>query len=1310
MVVSQKGTRRLWSSGNRSSSRNSQATSTKTDGEVPKLSLDSTSSTGRRESTPSDGSGIKRSVSHSGSTSKMNSTGSPSKLPSILSGGQTSGSTASPQKVTIAARQNANEQTNIPPLAAVAAATGDSAAITAVAKMRGSLNMVPVNLKEAAVDSPSFRAYCEYMDGVVNEIEQWLENFSHLIDELNAEMNNVKVKVNDILGVFPPSFANSGVLSQDYTSLLFGRYAQLTHQMWTDIMSTYRAHEQRIKDAPSKTVFSEYHKKRVQFLTEQKQFDEKFYAYMAMNKNSDPEELRKAVYAVFEARKRYKRASFALSIALNCIGCESTTILINNLSQPFKIKQTGFQYSGVGTLDARVEMHRLSSFARRLRATTAQLPVELEQVADDLISQFKQNEKPSKDLKDYQEFTADPTIGLDTPKMGWVLFKFPRQNEWLPRWLFVSNGVLGWLGLSSNKTFVQDSAKYSAGDCEIESMPQSPRRFVFSVKLPDQQESIEVQATSKADLSEWLSVFKYVRRTSAAIDKDIVLPPLQTDLSLKDEIGANDKGRKTKDNINLNSEIDRRLKESMSFQCRHSAMISSSTLGQSAHGFPVSSIISVKPMPTSHFQEASIAYWYIKPQGFPNSITSNYWGTIDWISRERRNYFNYQQISPHYPSWYPLRMIYQDGDMRAALEQSDAQRAGPENLLLMLLRGSVKVSSTREIPARLYVTSRDIFLYIAWGGFVSIHSISLSRLLETDVKPYVDYDEMFLVCQSEDGTTDTYPMRFYIDSAALAKRRLDFLVNNRRGDSPRDPKYLLEQISAMGDEHAELTCRYDSEEGLNLPSQDSATPPSSSDSNAENSVKPDTEDYNPTIRRMVAKYLRCGIESPLTESNGRDAWAGQEPQTQMWKLAEDVYPCSSTVLFHVIFGDKSQVFHELWPEVEPKIGPWVLRRSHVERLIHENGMPLLSKTGMRSDKDAERVSLQRVISSDSADVYIVNERRAGWELPAGSIFNITYNYRIFSTENGSIIRIYGQIVWQNEIPRSAEFVDLAAHEVAKAHVRRMLVATRKYAAKPPNGTHLNSKVIELFGRVRPTKTVQSLRRDVSYTKVHRSQVLKAFVFRFSIWSFKYTLALLSASVRTLRSLSWPQFWGIIFMIFSVLLNIYLSTRATFSFWAVWYMKNYQQTSADVLLPAEGLISKHEISMKELNEAVSSGTLFQPTNLMANNSCGIRFLDAINITSSYEDAPITLESVSQDMGERIAHLRTQVAFERSKLMAEIRLLNAYETELLKREWTDWVAGELKLCADTRSVLHLLDIDVLSRMREYCLSCEEVSKLL
>lgn len=1263
-----------------------------------------------KESTPFERrSSLKKISSQNRSPSKSTSGSSPPKLTSASSGSKTNGSTLSPGTGRAGIKEGSNESAQTPSVAAVAAATGDSAAVNAVTKMKGHMNVVPIGLKEAAIDSPSFRASSEYMDHLVMNVEQWLDKFCGLLVELNSEMNGVKDKVNEMLGIFLPSFANSGFLAQDYTSLLFGRYAQMTHQMWSDIISTHKAHEQKMKDAIEKakrSIFAEYHSAREMYIVEQKNADEKFAAYMAMNKHTGPEDLRKAALAMFESRKRYKRASFDLCIALHCVKSETTILLLESLSQPFRIKQCGFQYSGVGTLDARVEMHRLNALSRRLRYTTSSIKEELIEVSDDIMAQFTSKEMPSIELDVYREYTASPCAPVGVPKLGCVLLSFPRQNKWVPRWLFVSNGVFGWTGLSPDKTYVQESFKCSAADCEVECLTQCQRRFVFKVVAPGRHSSVEIQAISKQDLSEWLAAFKYYRRTSAADDKEIVLEPFLAEYQLNDDDLTGDRPVKTaKVRENLGMDVERRLKESIRFQVAHSALITSSTLGQSAHGLPVPSILSVKPMPTARFQEAAIGDWLAKPEGFPNALTSNFCGTIDWISKEKQTEFNYQDSYPRYPSWYPLRMVYQDGDMRAALERSSSHFGVQEDLLLMLLRVTVRLNGNKELPARLYVTSRQLTFYLCWGGFVSVHSVDIGNIVESDVKPYIDYDEMLLVFQGDDGSTDTVPMRFYIDSAALAKRRLDFLITNRRGDRPKEIEWLLEQISAMGDEHAELSTSHKNDDSFDFSSNTAPDYSSSVNSSSKLSISSKSESDHPAIRRLLANYLHCSAANP-SEDAGQHATAGRDNQWQLWKLGEDVYPFPATIVFHAIFGDKSSLFRDMWPELDPQIGPWVLRRNHIERLIHEAGMKLPGQTTY-SRQGFERVHLQRVTNYDSTSVFIVTEKRAGWELPDGSVFFITYNYRIFSTETGSILRIFGQLLWDSEPRSSLGVVELAAHEVAKAQARKLIIATRNIISKLPHVSRMTPELYEQLGRVRASKTVTHLRGDVSVTKLNRSLMLKTLLRKFLQWMFTLGKFILKRLDKLRNIMTSSIFWGISVTILSILLNIYLLTGF---FSPAWSSKWSEARGFSSTGPMEGLISKRVISIKEIDSAISSGVLFEPSGSIANTTCGGRFLDVINLTSRFEDLPIKLEHFSQTEGEKIAQLRTAVGIQRNKLLAEIRLLNAYETEMIKREWSDWLSNELKYCVSSRSVYHSLGIDVLSRVRDYCISCEEAAGLL
>ena len=91
----------------------------------------------------------------------------------------------------------------------------------------------PVGLKEAALDSPTFRAtivhYCEQIDAV----ERWLESYIKAILKLSHEVSTLETLVNGfILHGAAPMHLSEAVVDHDYTLFAIQKFGEGAKDFW----------------------------------------------------------------------------------------------------------------------------------------------------------------------------------------------------------------------------------------------------------------------------------------------------------------------------------------------------------------------------------------------------------------------------------------------------------------------------------------------------------------------------------------------------------------------------------------------------------------------------------------------------------------------------------------------------------------------------------------------------------------------------------------------------------------------------------------------------------------------------------------------------------------------------------------------------------------------------------------------------------------------------------------------------------------------------------------------------------------------
>src|SRR4051794_250195 len=80
------------------------------------------------------------------------------------------------------------------------------------------LSLIHVGLKEAALDSPTFRATAVHFSDQVEVIERWLDGYIKATSKLAHDVSSLEETINNFLGrSMPPANVSEAVLDHDYT-------------------------------------------------------------------------------------------------------------------------------------------------------------------------------------------------------------------------------------------------------------------------------------------------------------------------------------------------------------------------------------------------------------------------------------------------------------------------------------------------------------------------------------------------------------------------------------------------------------------------------------------------------------------------------------------------------------------------------------------------------------------------------------------------------------------------------------------------------------------------------------------------------------------------------------------------------------------------------------------------------------------------------------------------------------------------------------------------------------------------------------
>ena len=428
----------------------------------------------------------------------------------------------------------------------------DDAALVSVQAVEQPLNLIPVGLKEAALDSPTFRATALHFADQIDIIERWLDGYIKAASKLAAEVSTLELNVNAFLNQSaPPAQVSEAVLDHDYTLLALRRYGEGAREFWNHTFRGMKRYEGTVVE-PIRTFLNNdlraFKESRRILDLNQKSFDTAIARYLSQGKTKESSSLREDAFQVYEARKAYLKASMDFCITAPNLRASLDQLLVKIFSEQFKEMRTARDASSFTFAKLSGEMERVRGWSREMENSDRAFKRELLVARRQIEESAYQMTKPSRELGDYETSTvpylgtgASTAAGLTSPakpgqaekgeKQGWLFLKTivgkPARTVWARRWFFVKNGIFGWLVQGARSGGVEESEKIGVLLCGVRPAFQEERRFCFEVKTKDT--SIILQAETQAELTEWIAAFDVAKRKALEDPGSTETSPLSPD-------------------------------------------------------------------------------------------------------------------------------------------------------------------------------------------------------------------------------------------------------------------------------------------------------------------------------------------------------------------------------------------------------------------------------------------------------------------------------------------------------------------------------------------------------------------------------------------------------------------------------------------------------------------------------------------------------------------------------------------------------------------------------------------------------------
>ncbi|CAG7930022.1 unnamed protein product [Penicillium olsonii] len=404
------------------------------------------------------------------------------------------------------------------------------------------VSVVPVGLKEAALDSPTFRATTLHFSDQVDFIEKWLDGYAKAATKLSSELTGLESVVSNFLSYSThPLVVSEAVVDHDYTLLAMRRCGESSKDLWSGLVTTMRKLESLISEPIRDFIHEDLRQfKEIRRNLEhaQKQYDYLQARYASQSKSKEASALREEAFQLHEAHKAYLKASMDYSVHGPQVRNALDRLLVTISCDQWR-EFRGFHNHNNGTFSKwSNEMDRIKGWLHEMEVSERSSKKELLSTRKYIEETAEATARPSRELEDYNISTV-PYLGsrpISTvpvsketrpEKQGWLYLRTlsgkPTRHVWVKRWAFLKHGIFGCLVQGSRTGGVEESDRIGVLLCSIRPAFQEERRFCFQVKTKNN--TILLQADNQKDLMEWIGAFEAAKQK--ALEN-----PASTDLSV----------------------------------------------------------------------------------------------------------------------------------------------------------------------------------------------------------------------------------------------------------------------------------------------------------------------------------------------------------------------------------------------------------------------------------------------------------------------------------------------------------------------------------------------------------------------------------------------------------------------------------------------------------------------------------------------------------------------------------------------------------------------------------------------------------
>jgi hypothetical protein len=394
------------------------------------------------------------------------------------------------------------------------------------------ISLIPVGLKEAAIDSPTARATVIHYGEQVDLLEKWLEDYMKATTRLVSESLTLENVLNNFIShSLIPTTISESLLDHDYSILAMRKYGEGAKDYWMSMISLTKRLTTMVVDPIRQFLqydLRAFKDARRTVEATQKTFEHLQSKYAGLGKSKEPSSLREDAFQLHEARKLYIRAIMDFMGMAPQFRFALDRLLVKLFCDQWREMRIARDNSASTFQRSADEMQRIRGWLNEMESSERIFRKELVTAKKQLEDAAEFNTRPSRELEDYSLSTIPQFSGhAHNPstaslhrspkkstaamgeKQGWLFLRTyagkPTRTIWVRRWAYVRNGVFSWL-LQGARAGVEESERIGVLLCSVRSAPAEERRFCFELKT--NKNTILLQAETQAELVDWIGAFE----------------------------------------------------------------------------------------------------------------------------------------------------------------------------------------------------------------------------------------------------------------------------------------------------------------------------------------------------------------------------------------------------------------------------------------------------------------------------------------------------------------------------------------------------------------------------------------------------------------------------------------------------------------------------------------------------------------------------------------------------------------------------------------------------------------------------------